>query len=146
MSHLLVSPVNARAGILGIITGAQKTLHIEDEEMYDKASEDALIAAALRGVDVELVLPTSDTDNPDFQGNDVPRLIAGGVYVHYLGAPYVHAKLILADGTLALVGSQNFSATSLDKNREVGVVIADRAAIQMLTSTFERGWAVGKAA
>lgn len=114
--------------------------------MYDRASEDALIAAAKRGVDVELVLPTADSDDPSFQGNDVPRLVANGVHVRYLGAPYVHAKLILADGVLAVVGSQNFSATSLDKNREVGVVIADKTAIQALASTFGRDWAVGKAA
>jgi phosphatidylserine/phosphatidylglycerophosphate/cardiolipin synthase-like enzyme len=49
----------------------------------------------------------------------------------------VHAKLILADAGLAFVGSQNFSATSLDKNREVGVAIAD---------TFGRDWAVSEAA
>ena len=145
-SHLLVSPVNARAGILSIINAARQSLHLEDEEMYDRAAEDALIAAARRGVDVELLLSTLDTDDPGFQTNDVPRLVAGGVHVRRLGAPYVHAKLILADGKLAFVGSQNFSATSLDHNREVGVVVADVAAIQVLADTFARDWAVGEAA
>jgi phosphatidylserine/phosphatidylglycerophosphate/cardiolipin synthase-like enzyme len=36
-SHLLVSLVNAQAGILGLIGGAQQTLHIGDEEMFDTA-------------------------------------------------------------------------------------------------------------
>src|SRR5690242_303577 len=75
-SHMLVSPDNARAGILGVISGAQKTLRLGDEEMYDRAWEDALIAAAKRGVNVELVLPTADSDDPSFQGNDITRLIA----------------------------------------------------------------------
>ncbi len=145
-SHLLVSPINARAGILGMIAGARKSLRLEDEEMYDRAAEDALIAAARRGVDVELILPPSDTEDSAFQGKDVQRLIAGGIHVRYLGAPYVHAKLILADGARAFVGSQNFSATSLDHNREVGVVIADTEALQQLADTFGRDWAASQAA
>jgi cardiolipin synthase A/B len=138
--------VNARTGILGVIAGAQKPLHLEDEEMYDATAENALIAAVRRGVDVEVILPPSDTEDSAFQGKDVQRLIAGGVHVRYLGAPYVHAKLILADAGLAFVGSQNFSATSLDKNREVGVAIADTAALQLLADTFGRDWAVSEAA
>jgi cardiolipin synthase len=145
-SHLLISPGNARAGILGMINGAQKTLSIEDEEMYDRASEDALLAAARRGVDVELLLPMPNADGSVAWVKDVPRLMAGGVHVRYLGAPYVHAKFILADSGLAFVGSQNFSATSLDQNREVGVAIADTAALHLLADTFEGDWAVSEAA
>ncbi|HEV8191196.1 MAG TPA: phospholipase D-like domain-containing protein [Ktedonobacterales bacterium] len=58
----------------------------------------------------------------------------------------MHAKLILADGELAFVGSQNFSATSLDQNREVGVVIADTSALHVLSDAFGRSRAVREAA
>jgi cardiolipin synthase len=143
-SHLLVSPSNARAGILGLIGAAQKTLRIEDEEMYDAAAEDALIAAARRGVDVEVLLPVPS--GSDGWADDAAHLASGGVHVRYLGAPYLHAKLIVADGGLAFVGSQNFSPTSLDQNREVGVLIADAAALHLLNDTFGRDWAVGAAA
>jgi phosphatidylserine/phosphatidylglycerophosphate/cardiolipin synthase-like enzyme len=70
-----------------VIAGAQKPLHLEDEEMYDATAENALIAAVRRGVDVEVILPPSDTEDSAFQGKDVQRLIAGGVHVRYLGAP-----------------------------------------------------------
>ena len=47
----------------------------------------------------------------------------------------------MADGRRAFVGSQNLSAASLDLNRELGVIIADRHAIQTLEDTFDADWA-----
>ena len=61
------------------MTGAHSTLQIEDEEMYDSASEDEMIAAAGRGVNVEVVLPTPSSGNSN--SSDVSRLLAGGVHV-----------------------------------------------------------------
>ena len=63
-----------------------------------------------------------------------------------MSAPYIHAKVIVADGWLAFVGSENFSATSLDENREVGLLLADTTALATITTTFERDWAVGEPA
>jgi phosphatidylserine/phosphatidylglycerophosphate/cardiolipin synthase-like enzyme len=47
----------------------------------------------------------------------------------------VHAKLIVADASRAFVGSQNFSATSLDQNRELGIIIDDPVALARLIRT-----------
>jgi phosphatidylserine/phosphatidylglycerophosphate/cardiolipin synthase-like enzyme len=133
-ANLVVSPTNARAKLTTLLAGAHASLQIKDEEMYNSASEDAMIAAAKRGVNVQVVLPAPSSSSGG--SSDVARLLAGGVPVRYLRAPYVHAKLIVADGTLAYVGSENFSATSLDESREVGLLIADSSALGTLTHTF----------
>jgi phosphatidylserine/phosphatidylglycerophosphate/cardiolipin synthase-like enzyme len=104
------------------------------------ASEDALIAAARRGVSVEVVLPPPSGSSS--YAPDVARLTAGGVHVRYLTAPYMHAKLVIADGALAFTGSENFSATSLDQNREVGLMIADPAALATFGHVFALDWAL----
>ena len=57
----------------------------------------------------------------------------------------MHAKLILVDGARACVGSENFSPTSLDANRELGIVLADPAAIATLSAAFEHDWSTGTA-
>jgi phosphatidylserine/phosphatidylglycerophosphate/cardiolipin synthase-like enzyme len=137
--NVVVSPVNARARITALIALAQTSLIIEDEEMYDVASEDALVAAAQRGVSVRLILPSKS----DIDAADAARLKAGGVKLVYVSKPYIHAKVIVADGVLAFVGSENFSQTSLDQNREVGLLLADTTALATITATFERDWAVG---
>jgi cardiolipin synthase A/B len=51
-------------------------------------------------------------------------------------APYMHAKLLVADDVLAFTSSENFSTTSLDENRELGIVLADPAALGILGQTF----------
>jgi phosphatidylserine/phosphatidylglycerophosphate/cardiolipin synthase-like enzyme len=139
--RLVVSPVNARATLAALIASARRSLQIEDEEMYDAASEDALLAAARRGVSVEVVLPPPSGSSS--YAPDVARLTAGGVHVRYLAAPYMHAKLVVADGALAFTGSENFSATSLDQNREVGLMIADPAALATFAHVFALDWALG---
>jgi phosphatidylserine/phosphatidylglycerophosphate/cardiolipin synthase-like enzyme len=142
--NLVVSPVNARARISAFIAGARSTLLVEDEEMYDQQSENALIAAAQRGVNVEVVLPQpSGASSADL---DVSRLLQGGVHVRYISNVYMHAKMMVADGHLAFVGSENFSATSLDQNRELGILIADQTVIATLTQTFQQDWSSAQAA
>ena len=74
-ANMVVSPVNARTRITALIALARTSLIIEDEEMYDTASEDALIAAAQRGVSVRLILPSKS----DIDAADASRLKAGGV-------------------------------------------------------------------
>jgi phosphatidylserine/phosphatidylglycerophosphate/cardiolipin synthase-like enzyme len=141
-TNMVVSPVNSRAKITALIASAQSSLLIEDEEMYDTSSEDGLIAAARRGVSVRLILPGS----ADIETADVVRLKAGGVQLVYVSAPFIHAKVIVADGRLAFVGSENFSATSLDENREIGLLLSDTTALATITTTFERDWVVGEPA
>ena len=141
-TNMVVSPVNARARITALFAQARTSLLVEDEEMYDSASEDALIAAARRGVDVRLILPGTT----DIEAADAARLKAGGVQLVYVSAPYIHAKAIVSDGRLAFIGSENFSQTSLDQNREVGLLLADTTALATITTTFERDWAVGQPA
>lgn len=141
-THLVVSPVNSRADLLALIGSARTTIQIEDEEFYDQPSEEALIAAAHRGVTVEVTLPTGTTG----EAADIGRLSSGGVHVRLLTAPYPHAKLILVDGAVAFVGSQNFSATSLDQNRELGIVLADPTAMSTLIQVFGQDWSLATAA
>lgn len=143
-SRLVVSPLNSRATFAALISNARSSLVVEDEEMYDSASEAALIAAAGRGVDVRVLLPPPGTSGG--YGTDAQRLVRGGVAVRYLSAPYVHAKLVVSDGTLGFVGSENFSTASLDQNREVGLLLSDQQALATLTHVYAQDWALGAAA
>lgn len=136
--RLVVSPINARPTLLGLIAAARTSLAVEDEEMLDPQSEDALIAAARRGAQVQVVLPVPAGGAP--ASSDVARLVSGGVRVRWSVIYVMHAKLIVADQTLAFVGSENFSPTSLDANREVGLLLADPAALATLNTTFATDW------
>jgi cardiolipin synthase len=138
-ANLVVSPINARAKLASLIDSAQATLTLEQEEMADPRLEERLIAAAKRGVAVNVTLASSAACEAS-PGEDVQRLRSGGVAVRYSHTLFMHAKLIVVDGRRAFVGSQNFSPTSLDANREVGVIIADAMVVAQLASYARSDW------
>jgi len=63
-----------------------------------------------------------------------------GVKVHKQKNLRLHAKLLLADGKHALVGSMNIDRSAFDLRRELGTTIADPAIIEGLAETFESDW------
>jgi len=126
---LVVSPTNARGTILGLIAGARYSLDIYAEEVYDAASIQALADATRRGVRVRIV----------YAGlGDAEGLSGIGAQVARVASPYIHAKAIVADGTTLFIGSENLSATSLDRNREVGLLMRDRVAIAEVERAFDQ--------
>jgi cardiolipin synthase A/B len=143
--NLVWSPVNSREKIIGLIDGAKTGLAVENEEMQDQEVEDHLIAAAQRGVNVRVVMsPSSSVDDANNAGRD--RIEKGGAKVRLLAKPYIHAKLVIADGASAFVGSENFSPTSIDHNRELGILVSDPKIVQTLSTTFAKDWIAGKVA
>jgi phosphatidylserine/phosphatidylglycerophosphate/cardiolipin synthase-like enzyme len=137
--RLVVSPVNSRADFLSMINAAQHDLDLEAEEMQDPQIEAALGQAARRGVAVRAIV-AAPTDAHDANGPGRQLIAAQGVKVRLLRQPYVHAKDIVVDGHDAFVGSENISTSSLDENREVGLLISDSTAIGKLKDTFDRDW------
>ena len=63
-----------------------------------------------------------------------------GVEVHEIGSPYMHAKIVLADGKKAFVGSVNISTNSLERNRELGILVSDQNVLRVLFQTFQKDW------
>ncbi len=134
--HLLWSP-GSEPQILGVINGARHSLAVENEEMDSTAVTDALASAARRGVDVEVCM-TADRSYTAA----LDQIVAAGGHVHLYpdedGILYIHEKLILADaGTAAataLVGSINFSTSSMEYNRELDVVLNENDAPGQLSA------------
>ncbi len=141
--NLVVSPVNSRSDLLSLINGAHSSLDIEDEEMGDQQSEAAMVQAVKRGVTVEVILPAPNNWSST-TSQAVSYLRSNHVSVRADSQLYMHAKLIIVDGTKAFVGSENFSSTSLDKNRELGLLIAETSIIQSLENTFMSDYAASQ--
>ena len=138
-TRMVVSPVNARERILALIAGAQHTLEIESMQFADHGVRDAVKARIAAGVQVRVLL--ADVNWIDANASAVTFLHDLGVTVKWI--PHLHTKMLVADGAVAYVGSENLSATSLDRNREVGVILVEASSIAPLTTTFESDWAIG---
>jgi phosphatidylserine/phosphatidylglycerophosphate/cardiolipin synthase-like enzyme len=65
--------------------------------------------------------------------------------VRWLGSPELHAKAIVMDRQVAYLGSVNLTYSSMDRNREVGLVTDDAAAVERIARTIEGDLANGRA-
>lgn len=139
--NLVVSPDNSRTQIETLISSARKSLHVQDEVMGDPAIFRLLGERARAGVDVRVQLGNlSGSADEDAKA----ALLAAGVrHVRVVNSPKLHCKMILADGKSAYVGSINLTTNSLEKNRELGVIVDDPRTISDLSSTAEKDWANG---
>jgi phosphatidylserine/phosphatidylglycerophosphate/cardiolipin synthase-like enzyme len=119
---------------IGLINQAKTSLKIYNEEMADTKVVSALGAAALRGVNEKIVM----TDSSEWHANFAKLKNDGAVIKIFASkAPlYIHAKMIVVDNTSVFVGSENFSTTSLTRNRELGIVTPDKTIISSLDTTF----------
>jgi cardiolipin synthase A/B len=144
--HLVWSP-GSEPALLGVINGARRSLAVENEEMDSTAITDALVASARRGVDVEVCM-TADSSST----SALDEIAAAGGHVHLYpdrdGVLYIHEKLVLADaGTPtanAVVGSINFSTSSLDYNRELDIALNEADAssqFSTLAAAFQSDFA-----
>lgn len=139
--NLVVSPINSFIKTMALIQKAQSSIDLEEEEMLDPDVVNALIAAQHRGVAVQVVVPAPNNGSADQSYEQ--QLIQAGAKVEQIdssqgsGNLYIHAKDIIIDNTLAYIGSVNISGSSFYRNREIGILIADPAALQQLLAAFQ---------
>ncbi len=137
---LVVSPVNSRGMLENLIQSAQRSLLIEDEECNDPEVIQMIGQKAQAGVNVEVLLagPTNGKAPSSSDESEVSALQNAGVTnVKLMTSLYLHGKAIVVDGTTGYVGSVNLSATSMDKNREVGLIIKDSSILSTISSTIQ---------
>lgn len=135
--RLIVSPQNARSRMLELISNAEHAIDLYAEVIRDDEIIDALSTAAQRGVRVRIIVNAPD-DDLDTTVGDV--LVSNGVNLRVTGRIYIHAKAMVLDETATVIGSTNPTATSLDRNREVSLLVEDPIAVARVGAVFERDW------
>ncbi|MGC9271457.1 phospholipase D-like domain-containing protein [Acidiphilium sp.] len=135
LSHRLVLSPGAEPKLAAII-GQAGPVDIEAEELGD---DPALLHAIARKASLARVLLPAKLSSTDRA--DVRLLRRAGVQVRLLAVRpvYLHAKMIVGD-SYGFIGSENVSRSSLDDNREVGVVMTAPAHLATLRGTFRTDW------
>jgi phosphatidylserine/phosphatidylglycerophosphate/cardiolipin synthase-like enzyme len=139
----VISPV-AEDALLAFVNEAHESIDVELFEFSHKGMQDALIAAAKRGVQVRVLL------EPRVQQNlkTAEYLKANGVRVAWASLEFekTHSKFAVADSKRLLVGSLNWSRSALLRNREAGVIIDDENAARFFGGVFASDWQKATAA
>ncbi|MBC2717716.1 MAG: cardiolipin synthase [Desulfobacteraceae bacterium] len=99
----------------------------------------ALQTAALRGVDVNIVLPSKNNlPYVKWAGtNMLQDLLFRGVKIFYQPPPFVHTKLFVMDDQYSQIGSANLDPRSLRLNFELVVEIYDRQFANILSAHIQ---------
>jgi cardiolipin synthase len=108
----------------------------------DRSMTSALITTALRGVNVQVVLP--GLNNLPFvhwaSRSLLWELIANGISIYYQPAPFVHTKLMLVDHIWTLVGSANLDTRSLLLNFELNMSVYDSCFSAAICRHFDQAF------
>ncbi len=144
VSPLNASPVDARARLRSLIDSAKTSLDVEVQSLSDDGLTDAIILAHKDKVSVRVVIASGNFETPA-QTDSITKLKAAGVPLKSVAAPYIHAKVVVVDGSKVFVGSHNFTPTALTQNREVGVVTDAPAEAAKVQQVIAQDFAAGVA-
>lgn len=106
----------------------------------DPQTIEVLKAAAARGVEVTLVLPSYTDFWPVFHAGRThySDLLAGGVRIYERQKALLHAKSVVIDGVWSTIGSSNMDWRSFLHNEELNAVILGSDFGKQMEAMFER--------
>ena len=123
------------------ISNAQKSICITTPYFVPNESiMMALKTAAAGGVDVRIILPGRiDSHLVQFSSRSyIDELLKANIKVFFYEAGFIHAKVMIIDKHLSVVGSANFDYRSFYYNFEISALIYDREINQQLRQQFEK--------
>lgn len=128
-----------KEGYLKLINAARESVYLQTPYFIpDDSISDALLLAALSGVDVRLMIPCKP-DHPFVYWATLSfaaDLLDAGVRVYTYDNGFIHAKTIVVDGKAGSVGSANWDVRSFRLNFEANAFFYDAAVGEELKRRF----------
>lgn len=125
-----------------LIEGADKDVRISTPYFLpDRAMRRALIALAVRGVSVSVVVPGPTTDQRWVRYASRRMwgpLLEAGIRIHEYRGAMMHAKVLIVDGEWAVIGTTNMDNRSFEHNDEVNLAMRDAAVAARLVDDYQR--------
>lgn len=123
------------------LTSAEKTIYIETPYFIpDEGSVMALKTAALSGLDVRIILQGVPDHKITYWASHsyVEELLESGVRIYRYQKGILHAKILILDGKIGVVGSTNFDIRSFSLNFEISAFIYNCKFAQRLEQDFHQ--------
>ena len=123
------------------LTSADNTIYIETPYFIpDEGSVMALKTAALSGLDVRIILQGVPDHQITYWASQsyIEELLETGVRIYRYQKGILHAKVLILDGKIGVVGSTNFDIRSFSLNFEISAFIYDCGFAQRLEQDFHQ--------
>jgi cardiolipin synthase len=135
------------AYFIAAISTARTRILIETPYLIpDEPLEMALRIAELRGVDVQVIVPKHGDSRIVTAASHTycESMHKAGIKVFEYGPPMLHAKTMVIDDTVAIVGTANMDNRSFRLNFEVAAAFYDKTVLDRLVARFEEDRAVSR--
>lgn len=134
-NNLVLSPFSSRIKIEYLLKNAKKSIKIYAHNFSDTSVMDILFQKQKENIDIKMIFP--DFKKVASNQEKVEKLQENNIAIKIVDKPEIHAKAILIDDEYLYIGSINFSSYSIDKNREIGLLIKNREILSQFLDIFE---------
>jgi cardiolipin synthase A/B len=134
---------NGRERITQFINQAKHSLWLQNERYQDQMMIECLVRAKERGVKIHVMARPAHTLKKDklIEGVGGLRILRDvGIKIRKLKTLKLHAKMLLADGERAIIGSINLAPGSFDSRRELAIEVDDKQIVDRLHDIVKRDW------
>lgn len=132
---------NIKYAMINLISSAERTIYIQTPYLVpDAAVMDVLTAKLIAGCEVNIMLPDR-LDHPVIYWATMSyagELLRAGARVYCYNAGFLHAKVLIVDELVSIVGSANMDERSFSLNFEASEVIYNRRINAQLRAQFQK--------
>lgn len=127
---VILSPDDSRKRLISLIRLAKQSIRIYAQNISDYKIVGELEKAAKKGIRIQILTSSRLRDKQN------QYLENAGIHIYVHKKLIIHAKVIMIDDKLAVIGSNNLTRSSFDDNRELSVITQDADVIKQLNITF----------
>ena len=124
-----------------LINSAENKIYITTAYFVaDDMLTNILCKAAERGVTVQILIPGDNSDSRFSQLGgraNFEKLLEAGIKIFRYQPTMMHAKIMLVDNHISVVGSANMNHRSMSKDEEVCLVLDNQETVETLTHRYE---------
>jgi cardiolipin synthase len=127
------------AFLLAAMSTARHRIWIETPYLIpDEPLETAMRIAELRGVDVQVIVPKQGDSKLVTAASHTycESMRKAGIRIYEYGPPMLHAKTVVVDSTVAMIGTANMDNRSFRLNFEIAAAFYDARVIEHLARRF----------
>lgn len=133
-NNLVLSPFSSREKLEYLLKNAKKSIKIYSHNFWDESIKNILINQKQNNILVQIIFP--DLKKVSSNKEIINELKSNKIDLNIINKPEIHAKTILIDDEYLYIWSINFSSYSIDKNREIWILIKNQEIINEFLDIF----------
>jgi phosphatidylserine/phosphatidylglycerophosphate/cardiolipin synthase-like enzyme len=134
-NNLVLSPFSSRTKLEYLLKNATKSIKIYCLNFDDISIENILLEKQKSWINIQIIFP--ELKKVESNKELIEKFKNAWIKTKILSKPDLHAKSILIDEKYLYLWSINFSQSSIDKNREIWILLTNSDLIKYFLKIFE---------